>query len=184
MPEKADDQKKKADPSKVEIDLGIGKFSFSDMFQGLGSLIDLANRLEKEGLSETRQEREITSPSGEVKAVYGVSVRRGAGGRPTVEPFGNVRKTAQGSIVEEERQPLVDIFDETDHILIIVELPGVEEEQIHTEAKDGTLTLSAAGRERKYSKVVDLPADVDTGTLTSKYKNGVLEIRISKKQHG
>ena len=33
----------------------------------------------------------------------------------------------------------------------------------------------------KYYKEVILPKDVDAGTLKSKYKNGVLEIRIEKK---
>jgi len=35
--------------------------------------------------------------------------------------------------------------------------------------------------DRKYYKEVILPKDVDAGTLKSKYKNGVLEIRIEKK---
>ncbi len=176
-----DDAQKKKGEEEVEIDFGLGKISFGGLFQGIGNIIDLVSKMEEEGKGEIKREEEFTSPSGRVKAVYGLSVKTGLGGKPTVESFGNVRKTAKGPVVEEERQPLVDVFDEKDHILIIIELPGVEEEHISTKVNGDILTLSAANGGRKYYKEVVLPNDVDADTVTSKYKNGVLEIRISKK---
>jgi HSP20 family protein len=169
------------DERNVEIDFGKGKISFGGLFQGIENIMDLVSRMEEEGKGELNREEEFTSPSGKVKAVYGLSVKTGLGGRPTIESFGNVRKTAKGPVVEEERQPLVDIFDEKDHVLIIVELPGIEEEHISAKIKGDILTLSAANGDRKYYKEVVLPGDVDPDTLKSKYKNGVLEIRIGKK---
>ena len=175
-----DGEQKKKDEEKVEVEFGIGNISFGGLFQGIGNLIDLVSRIEEEGKGEVKREGEFTSPSGRVKAVYGFSVRTSLGGKPTVEPFGNVRKSPKGPVVEEERQPLVDVFDEKDHVLVIIELPGVEEEHISTKVKGDILTLSAANGDRKYYTEVVLPEGVDTGTLKSKYKNGVLEIRISK----
>jgi HSP20 family protein len=180
MAETKDNQKKK-DAEDVVVDFGMGKISFGGLFQGIGGLIDLVSKLEEEGKEGVQGEKEFISPSGRVNAVYGFSVKTNLGGKPIVEPFGNVRKTARGPVVEEERQPLVDVFDETDHILVIVELPGIEEEHISTSVKGDILTLSAANGERKYYKEVLLPADVDADSLKSKYKNGVLEIRMSKK---
>ena len=175
------DQQHKKDEKAVEVDFGIGKISFSGLFQGIGNIIDLVSKLEEEGKEGGERGGEFTSPSGKVKAVYGLSVKTGPGGKPTVESFGNVRKTARGAVVEEEREPLVDIFDEKDHVLIIIELPGIEEEHINTSVKGDILTLSAAHGDRKYYKEVVLPEDVDAGTIKKKYKNGVLEIRIGKK---
>lgn len=175
------DQQDKKDDRAVEVDFGLGKISFSGLFQGIGNIIDLVSRLEEEGKEGGEHSREFTSPSGKVKAVYGISVKTGLGGRPTVESFGNVRKTARGAVVEEEREPLVDIFDEKDHVLIIIELPGMEEEHINTSVKGDILTLSAANNDRKYYKEVVLPEGVDSETIKKKYKNGVLEIRIGKK---
>ena len=176
-----DEAQKKKGEEEVEIDFGLGKISFGGLFQGIGNIIDLVSKMEEEGKGEVKREEEFTSPSGRVKAVYGLSVKTGLGGKPTIESFGNVRKTPKGPVVEEERQPLVDVFDEKDHILIIIELPGVEEEQISIKVKGDILTLSAANGGRKYYKEVVLPKDVDADIVTSKYKNGVLEIRISKK---
>lgn len=185
MSEKKDDQKKQDETKKkndgeLEIDLGIGKISFGGIFQGIGNLFDLVSRLEQEAQGEVKREREFTTPSGR-RAVYGFSVKTGIGGMPTVETFGNVKRTARGPVVEEERQPLVDIFEERDHVLMIVELPGVEEGNIAIDVKGDILTLSATGGDRKYYTEVVLPKDADPNTLGRKYKNGVLEIRMNKK---
>lgn len=179
MSKKDDDQAK-----KVEIDLGVGKLSFGGFFQGIENFFelvsDVVSRME-EGKGEETSEGEFTSPSGRVKAVYGVSIKTNLGGPPTIESFGNVKRTAQGPVVEEERQPLVDVFDEKDDVVFIIELPGIEEKQIYTEIKGDILTLSAANGSHRYYKEIVLPKDVDASTIKSKYKNGVLEIRMSKK---
>jgi HSP20 family protein len=178
--QKKQDEAKKKSNGEVEVDFGVGKISFGGLFQGIGNLFDLVSKLDEEAKGETRREREFTTASGH-RAVYGVSVKTGIGGIPTIETFGNIKKTARGPVVEEERRPLVDIFAEKDHILIIVELPGVEEGDISTNIKGDILTLSATSGERKYYTEVVLPQDADTNTLERKYKNGVLEIRMSKK---
>jgi HSP20 family protein len=179
MPEKDDDQTK-----KVELDLGAGKLSLGGLFQGIGNFVesvsDLVSKMEEEGKGEETRGGEFSSPSGRVKAVYGFSVKTNLGGQPTVESFGNVKKTAQGPVVESEREPLVDVFDEKDDVVFIIELPGIEEKQIHTEIEGDILTLSTTNGSPKYYKEIVLPKDVDVSTMKSKYKNGVLEIRMSK----
>ncbi len=180
IPENDDDQNEKGEDKGV-FDFHIGKFSFSDLIQGIGSFMDLISRMEEEGTGEVRREGELTSPSGRIQAVYGLSIKEGLGGTPIVEPFGNVKRTAQGPVVGEEREPLVDIFDEEDHVSIIIELPGVQVSDIHTEVKGDILMLSAANNRHKYSKEVILPKNVDTSTAKRKYTNGILEIRMNKK---
>jgi HSP20 family protein len=185
MAEKKDTQKQKdenkKDEGKIAVDLNLGKLSLGGLFQGIENVIDLVSKMEEVGERQGKREETFTSPSGRVNAVYGFSVKTNLGGNATVEPFGNVRKTSKGPVVEEERQPLVDVFDEKDHILVIAELPGVAEEQINAKVKGDILTLSAANGERKYYKEVVLPEEVDTDTLQRKYKNGVLEIKVNKK---
>ncbi len=79
----------------------------------------------------------------------------------------------------EVREPLVDVFDEEQEIIIVVELPGVSEEEIHVEIQDDILSLETTG-ERKYAKEILLPGAVDTATLQKAYKNGILELRLRK----
>jgi len=85
-------------------------------------------------------------------------------------------------VVAEVREPIVDIFDEEDLVLVLAELPGVEEGDIHLEVKDDILNLTAEGKDRKYSKEVLLPSVVDADTMESTYKNGVLEIKLIKRK--
>lgn len=166
---------------KNDFNLDLGKISFGGLFQGIGGVIDLVSKMEEESGGEASREGEFTSPSGRVKAVYGFSVKTSVGGKRVVEPFGNIRKTPKGPVVGEERQPIVDVFDEKDHVLVIIELPGVEEKHISAQIKGDILILSADDGDRKYYKEVVLPKNVDPDTLKNKYKNGVLEIRIDKK---
>lgn len=178
MSEKDDDQKKQA-AGKGSEGSGNRPNSFTDIFQGIGNLINLATSIE-----EGKREAEITDPSGRFKAAFHFSVKTGLPEGMEVEHAVRKRGPSQGPTVEEEIQPFVDVFDEESYVLVIAELPGVEEKDIHIEVKGDILTLSAANGPRKYSREVILPSDVDSSTMESKYKNGVLEIRMSKKSHG
>ncbi|MCG2769032.1 MAG: Hsp20/alpha crystallin family protein [Anaerolineae bacterium] len=164
------------------IDLGLG-----ELFKGLGSVIDLVSgmadlvdwsELDEETLAELRragQTRAVTRPRG----VYGFSVRT-TGGIPRVQPFGNIRPTETGPIIDEVREPLIDVFDENDGVLVIAELPGVEEKDIQTEVKGDTLELSTTTKGRRYAMEIQLPCAVDEGKAESTYKNGVFEIKLPK----
>lgn len=165
-------------PFQGDIKLDVG---FGDLFKGLGNLLDLASKMAEQGQSEINRTEEVHGPGG-VRGVYGFSVKMGIGGAPTIEQFGNVRSTDQGPKISDVREPLVDVFDEGDHILIVAELPGVSEGDIVAEARDDILSLSADGRERRYAKEVLLPAMIESGSLQRSFQNGVLEIRLSKAQ--
>lgn len=163
--------------------LGLG-----EMFKGLGDLIKLAtdladkvdlSELDEEKLAELRRASQ-TRVGGIPRGVYGVSVRRGVGGIPRVQSFGNIRRTERGPVVDEVREPLVDVFDEDDVLLVIAELPGVEEKDVQIEVHDGLLKLSTTIKGRRYAKELQLSCPVEESTMESAYKNGVLEIRLRK----
>ena len=169
---------KKEENDKVEIDFGMGKISFGGLFKGLGNLIDLASKLSEEGVEKRGEIRGL--PQG-VKGVYGFSIRTLAG-KPVVETFGNIKETTQGPVVEEVREPIVDIFDEEERILVIAELPGVSEGQIKIEIAGDILNLTASNRDKKYAKEILLPSKVKPQPVKSSYKNGILEITLEKEK--
>ena len=169
---------KKEENDKVEIDFGMGKISFGGLFKGLGNLIDLASKLSEEGVERRGEIRGL--PKG-VKGVYGFSIRTLAG-KPVVETFGNIKETTQGPVVEEVREPIVDIFDEEERILVIAELPGVSEGQIKIEIAGDILSLAASDKDRKYAKEILLPSKVKPQPVKSSYKNGILEITLEKEK--
>lgn len=176
------ERKKKTqnDDEGVEIDFGLGKVSFGGLFKGLGTLIDLAATVAEKG-EEFRKEGEIRGLPRDAKGVYGFTVRT-LGGKPVVESFGNIRETSRGPVVEEVREPMVDVFDEKDFVLVIAEMPGVEKDNIRIDVKGNTLCFQAENKERKYCKEVPLPAAVDPASAKTSYKNGILEVKVSKKK--
>ena len=169
----AKDEKK----AKVESDFGLG-----GLFKGIGGLFDLVSKMSEEGKEEYTRTGEITGLGDKVKGIYGFSVRMGIGGQPTVEQFGNIKKTDKGSVeVAEVREPIVDVFDEGDYLMVIAELPGVEESDIHLEIKGDILSLKAEGKDRKYSKEVLLPSAVEAESMKTQYKSGIMEIKLTKR---
>ena len=175
---------KKKDEKEEEgsdIDFGVGKLSLGGLFKGVEKLIDFAAELKEAG-DEIRKEGKIdlSHLKEGMKGVYGFSIKTAVGGKPVVETFGNIKKTPEGPVVEEEREPLTDVFDEKDEILVIAEVPGVYEEGISVDLKGDILEISAVGKNRKYRKEVLLPVQVKEETLSYTFKNGILEVRIKK----
>ncbi len=157
------------------------EFGFGSLFKGIGSLFDLVSKMTEEGKEEYTRTGEIKGSGEKVKGVYGFSVKTGLGGKPIIEQFGNIKATEKGAVVDEVREPIVDIFDEKERLVVIAELPGVDENNIHLEVKDDILDLSAEAKDRKYSKEVLLPSPVDAESMESSYKNGILEIKLRKR---
>lgn len=166
----------RAKKDEIEIDFGAGKISFGGLFKGLGSLIDLASQIQEEGIEKSG---EIKGLPKDVRGVYGLSIRTLAG-KPVIESFGNIRETARGPVVEEVREPLVDVFDEKDYIMVIAELPGVTRDGIKIEVTGDILKLTAAGIDRKYAKEILLPARVKPDVAKTTYSNGILEVTVEK----
>lgn len=177
MPEEKKKQEKEGEEGV--IDFGVGKISLGGVFKGLGELVDMAQKVAEKG-ETIRREGKIKGMGKEVRGVYGFSIRT-LGGKPIIEPFGNIKESPEGPVVEEVREPMVDVFDEKDHIRIIAEMPGVERDDIHIAVKDEVVTLKAERGERKYKKDVALPSSVNASTLISAYKNGIMEIKMEKR---
>lgn len=161
---------------------GEFEFGFGSLFKGIGNLFDLVSKMAEEGQKECTRTGEISGLGDKVKGVYGFSVKMGLGGKPVIEQFGNIKATEKGAVVAEVREPIVDVFDEGGSLVVIAELPGVDDNDIHLEVKDDILDLSAEAEDRKYSREVLLPAPVDAESMETSYKNGILEIKLRKRK--
>ena len=167
-----------------EVDIKLGGF-FGGLLDGIEKFVDLAQKAQAAGGTLRREHEFKGRPAGgkPLQGVYGFTVKTGLGKeRSRVETFGNIKKTKQGPRVVETREPLVDIFDETDTIVVIVELPGAQKEEIKLEVKDDILSLETSG-ERKYAKEILLPAKIDPSSQEMSYKNAVLEVKFKKKKN-
>lgn len=159
------------------------------LMPGLGAILEGLEESdafqERLGVINERVDAELReAPLKEVERGGGAGLQRRSslsvrtlapGRRPSSIPPG-VRESAEKL---PQREPLVDVFDEGDHLLIIAELPGVEEKDIEIGVEGDELTLSAKAPGGEYFKEVALPCPVEGEAKTS-YRNGVLQIELTK----
>jgi len=80
----------------------------------------------------------------------------------------------------EEKQPIVDVFDEEDHLLILAQLPGVDRKDVKVKAHDNTLTIMAENAAKKYLETIRLPSYVMKGAVKFTYRNNILQAKLKK----
>jgi len=160
------DKKEKKDEG-LDIDLGLGNLNLGGLFKGIEKLVDIAQELKESG-GEIKKEGEIDLGNLKkgMKGVFGFSVKSAVGGKPVVEPFGNIKRTPKGPTIEKEREPITDIFDEEDEVIVMAEMPGINADDIKLDLKEDILDISAQNKDRKYHKEVLLPAKIKAETLT------------------
>jgi HSP20 family protein len=178
---------------------GGGFFGFPDIFRGFDDMRKEMERqfeqqfkdIESKAPKDLVKEYE-TSTGGKVREygpfVYGYSMTIGPDGRPKVREFGNVKSpfSSRGlftrPLISSEREPLADVTTNDKEVKVVVEMPGVSKENIKVNVYDNSLEVTTTGTDRKYHEVIEIPPETDIETVTSTYKNGILEITFKKKQ--
>lgn len=77
----------------------------------------------------------------------------------------------------EEKEPLLDIFEEDAYLVVYLELLGLKEKELQLEVQKDKLIIDA---DKNYHKEILLPAVVNTNSFTKRYKNNILEVKIKK----
>jgi HSP20 family protein len=176
------------------LDVGFNIFGTSSETQSgkskgkglIGLVNDLAKLAEK---SQTYQERINLGKKGVIE--FRVSSRPIRG--DTTKPMNHLKiskpknKTLPTSAPMtpttapiEEREPIVDVFDDGNNVKVMAELPGVEENDVNLKIENNVLTISADTPARKYSKEVKLPTFIERDSVESKLRNGILEVKLRK----
>ncbi|MDR3723553.1 MAG: Hsp20/alpha crystallin family protein [Terracidiphilus sp.] len=93
--------------------------------------------------------------------------------------------------------PAVDIYEDKDKVLLKLEVPGIDQKDLHVTVEDNTLTVKGERKleaeekqenfhriERTYGsfyRAFTLPPTVDTANIGADYKAGVLKLELKKK---
>jgi HSP20 family protein len=178
----------------------FGGWSFDDMFREFDEMRKDMSRTFSEQFKNIQNSvpkdlvKEYDTPEGgkvrEVgPIVYGYSMTIGPDGKPNIREFGNVKSLYSGRggfyqqpSISSEREPLVDISSTDKEVKVVVEMPGINKENIKINAYENTVEITSDDPQRKYHKIVDLPIEADTETAKSTYNNGILEVVFSKKK--
>jgi HSP20 family protein len=74
----------------------------------------------------------------------------------------------------------VDVYETSDQVRLVADLPGVDKDGIELKCDGETLTISAASPHREYDERVRLPARVDEHSAAASFNNGILEVTVDK----
>jgi HSP20 family protein len=157
------------------------KTSVEGILGGLSTLIGGLAELAEKG-KELQQSGETSAMGGKAKIIYGFTVKGVGGDDLRVEPFGNVVRDGKTSeaTVSEVREPAIDLIEESDHTLVVAEMPGVGANDVKVEAHGDVLDLTAAHAGKKYRKEILLSHPTDAKKVTVTINNGIAEIRCPK----
>ena len=101
-----------------------------------------------------------------------------------------------GTNVETRWAPPLDVWETEDELVYAFDLPGIPEDKISIEFEDSSVTVSAERErteevsqdrfyrfERRYgsfTRTIGLPQGVGEGDIRADYKDGVLEVHVTK----
>lgn len=160
---------------RPDTHLGLG-----GLLKGLGYMVERLNELSKSG-----EEVNHTSTFGRgdgLGGVLNIQMRTGLSEREETgdgfdiqpEPRPNRGRAVEEVVVQEVREPEVDVHDEGDHLRVIAEMPGIEEGDVCFEIIGDVLSLHAEGEDAQYHTELLLPKLVEGGTV--RVNNGIVEL--------
>lgn len=109
--------------------------------------------------------------------------------------FASIPKESYVSEGSHRRFPLLNISDDKDHVYLEALAPGVLPESLNVTMTRNTLTITGEKpalkieadhyhrNERgagKFTRTIELPGEVDSEKVGANYKNGILQVTISK----
>ena len=92
--------------------------------------------------------------------------------------------------------PATDVVETDDEVVVRMDLPGLDRDDVEVDVRDGTLTVRGERKREereerdgyvriersagRFSRAFALPAGVDPEKIAAKFANGVLELRVPK----
>src|SRR5437764_8458086 len=91
--------------------------------------------------------------------------------------------------------PALDLYQDTDNVVAVVELPGMRKEDIEISLRDGMLTISGERKSQtsngekaerteryigKFRRSITLPTRVNASKVSATYRDGILTVTLPK----
>ena len=142
---------------------------------------------------ETLRDELQTKTKGAVKIDYNVRIRTLDGGELNLGSAHSTSRVTRPGVTRpdikaeeakaaEVKEPMYDMLDKDDRVELVIEVPGVNEQELETGINDRIFKLSTTEQaKRKYKLEVELPATIAKEEIKKTHRNGILTISIKKK---
>ena len=153
------------------------------MVGALRGLVEQLAATAKEAAGEANPEaadpnsHTVSFGDGKARMVFGYTLKMGQDG-VSAEPFGNTA-SKKADAAPAPLLPIVEVFEDGDTVVVVAELPGADPDRIVCKADGLHLLIEAAGV-RTYRKDLALPVPVRPDGLERSFRNGILEVRMTR----
>jgi HSP20 family protein len=112
-----------------------------------------------------------------------------------LDPF---RSPNVAGLLDHATAPYVDIVETDDEYLVMADLPGVDKRDLEVSVTGSLLSIKGdkkaerSSEKRKifreetwvgsFNRTIDMPAQIDSGKISAELKDGVLTIRLAKRE--
>ena len=94
--------------------------------------------------------------------------------------YPSVNSLSQPLSLIREKQPLFDVFDEKNHIVILAQLPGIDEKDVKIKAEENTVTITAQNATKQFLETIKLPTCIEKDAVLFTYRNNILQAMLKK----
>jgi HSP20 family protein len=148
---------------------------FNDVYEELERLGDLIDETIQKAFESSSEKTDIHK-----SRIQGFSIKLGPDGKPRIQEFNNRKPLRKKTNINDDAEPLVDINEDAENIIVLASLPGVKKEAINIRSTKNRLTFFVDTPNLECRKELKLQAKVDPKSAHASYKNGVLEIKLKK----
>jgi len=159
--------------------------NLGSIFKGLDRFINIVADMMENDKDEIDIHGNLNEPDENKKIVgkYGFNIKLGGDkiqGLEKINTLNSVMNNTSGRILPKKIEPITDIFNEEDKIIIVMELIGVLKEDIVFEIYENNLKISAEGNGNCYSKTINLEFNPKIESVTTNFNNSIYSIVINK----
>lgn len=178
-----DKKEKTREPDEHELMLQEMERELDRVLPGLGRMFrEIEKELERTMPEMIRMMEGGAKATGKRPVCKGIHIVIGPDGVPRVREFGGAGEPAGNRVKKKDyKEPLVDVFDRGEEIIITAELPGVEKENVSVGVEGKKVEILAKDEGPfKYRKVLKLKEYIDPKRSRATFKNSILEITAKK----
>lgn len=148
---------------------------FSDIYDELDKLGEMIDETMHKAFEDGSKNSSVRP-----NRVQGFSMKIGPDGRPGKREINGSQPVQAEPELSDDLEPLVDLIEEGNQIIVLVSLPGVGKENIDLRVTENCLIVSIDTDEFEWYDEFKLPTKVKTKSARASYKNGVLKVRLEK----
>ena len=156
-----------------------------NLFKGLNRFVGIISDMVETGksLSQFSGETGDLSKQNKIQGRYDFSIGFCDGSKESMDQIREVagRKAKKSKEIINEFEPAYDIYEEEDRIIVVMEMPGVSEENIAISQFGRELEIVAENSFRKYRKKIQLSIEPKNTDISKFVKNGILKITIMRR---